>query len=152
MNHTSIKRLLALAMLLVWAAVPTTGSDCDDGSGNGSCQNQDLNSNGSGGGAGCGEGPITVINAVSSGSVLVVNLTNSSASTEQGFVVADVLLQGLPYTYVFPVSVASGSGSSVVIVFPRPVTPIGVVACGFDPGGINEGGDVVFIREESAAP
>ena len=152
MNHTSIKRLFVLAILTVCAAVPTTGSDCDDPLGGGSCQNQNMNSNDSGAGNGCGEGPITVTNAVASGATLVVGLSNSSDSTEQAFVVAEVMLQGRPYIHVTPVSLTSGLGSSVVVRFPGPVTPIGVVACGFDPGGINEGPDVVGMREEEEAP
>ena len=149
MNNPSIKLLFVLVVLLVWPGFVAFGSDCDDPLGGGSnCQNQDLDSNDPPGGDECG-GPIVVTSASSSGTTLIVNLSNPTASTEQGFVVTTVLLAGKQYGYVFPVSVTAQSRQSILVVFPRTFTTIGVFACSSKPGGINEGPDVVgIIREE----
>ena len=148
MNNPSIKLLFVLVVLLVWTGVPAYTGDCDDPLGDGSnCQNQELDMDDPLGGDECG-GPIVVTSASSSGTTLVVGLSNPTASTEQGFVVATVLLLGQQYSYAIPVSVTARSGLSVLVVFPRTFTTISVYACSSKPGGINEGPDVVGIREE----
>ncbi len=148
MIHPSIKLLLVLVVLLVWPAVAASGDDCDDPLGGGSnCSSQDLDSNDPPGGDECG-GPIVVTGTSSSGSTLIVNLSNPSGSTEQGFVVTTVLFAGQQYGNIIPVSVAARSNLSVLVLFPRTFTTIGVSVCSNKPGGINEGPDVVGMREE----
>jgi len=147
-----IKLLLVLIALLVCPGVAAT-DNCDDPLGGGAgCQNQDLNSNdGAPGGNECG-GNIVVASATSNGAVLSVNLSNPSTLAEQGFVVVTVLLGGRQYGYVFPVSVAARSGLSIAVTFPGTITTIGVQVCSNRPGGINEGPDVVAIRQEQDEP
>ncbi len=150
MINRSIKLLLVLVVLWIGpGAADSFGSDCDDPLGGGSnCQNQELASNdGTPGGDECG-GPIVVSSASSSGPTLVVNLTNPSLSTERGYVVATVLLDGRQYGYIVPVEVSAKSGLSLTITFPGTVATISVHACSNRPGGINEGPDVVAIRHE----
>ena len=147
MIHPSIKFLLVLVVLLVAPGVFASG-ECDDPLGGGSnCQNQDLDSNDPPGGDECG-GPIVVTSASSSGTTLIVNLSNPTASTEEGFVVATVLFAGQQYGNFIPVSVTAQSRLSVLFVFPRTFTTIGVSVCSNKPGGINEGPDVVGIIQE----
>jgi hypothetical protein len=89
-----------------------------------------------------------VTSASSSGSSLIVNLSNSSTSAEQGFVVTTVLLAGVGYISFVPVSVTAESTQSILLIFPRPFTTIGAVACSTKPGGINEGPDVVGLKSD----
>ena len=148
MIDRSIKLLLLVLLLACPWVVDSFGSDCDDPLGGGSCQNQDLNQgNDPPGGDECG-GPIVVASASSSGPNLSVNLSNPGLSREQGYVVATVLLSGRQYRYVVSVSVEAKSGLSLTITFPGTITTISIQACSNEPGGINEGPDVVAIRHE----
>jgi len=151
MSNHSIKLLFVLLVLLVWTGVPAYTGDCDDPFGGSSCQNQELEMDDPPGGDECG-GPITVTSASSSGTTLVVGLSNPSESTEQGYILATVVLLGEQYTYAVPVSVTATSTQNILVIFPRTITTIGVIACSNKPGGINEGPDVVGVREEEQAP
>jgi len=149
MINPSIKLLLVLVALLICPGVAASGGDCDDPLGGGSnCQNQDLNSDdGPSGGDECSS-PIVVAGASSSGTTLIVDLSNPTASTEEGFVVATVLLAGYPYGDVVPVSVTAQSRLSSLVKLPGTFTTIGVVVCANRPGGINEGPDVVGRHDQ----
>ena len=81
-------------------------------------------------------------------SLSIVGLSNSNGSTEEGFVVATVLLQGQEYTYALPVTMTGESTQNLIIIFPKAITPIVVYPCSTKPGGINEGPDVVGLNSD----
>ncbi|NIM00172.1 MAG: hypothetical protein GTN89_04575 [Acidobacteria bacterium] len=149
MIQPSIRLLFVLLTCLAWAGV--AAADCGDPFDPSSCQTQELEADDPPGGDECG-GPISVAGTSTASTSMIVSLANSSGTLAEGFIVVTVLIDGQPYDYVFPVSVAGEGEMSVLVLFPKSSTPVGVIVCTSQPGGINEGPDVVGIREEEQAP
>lgn len=141
--------LLGLAALLLWTGVTgfaAASCDTDDPfSGGSGCQ--DLQSNDNPGGSEC-DGPLRVTSVSSGTLTLDVGLANPASSSESGYIVVTVMMDGQLLTFAEPVVVSAKSTLAVRFIFPRAITPGGVYACSNKPGGIVETPDPVTVHPQ----